>query len=150
MGRSGTILLEYQPFERRFRGGKSMKRAWALVGLMACAAPLAGAEPQAKADLARGQSIVNKVCAACHGADGNSAIALNPKLAGQTPEYIQKQLANFKATGGRKAERENPVMGGMAAGLSDRDMRDVAAYLAAQQPKPGTARHPETIALGRK
>ena len=126
-----------------------MKRAWALVGLMACAAPLAGAEPQAKADLAKGQSVVNRVCAACHGAGGNSAIAANPKLAGQVPEYTQKQLGNFKSTGGKKAERENPVMGGMAAGLSDQDMRDVAAYFAAQQPKPGTARHPETLEQGR-
>src|SRR5215831_2893782 len=127
-----------------------MKRAWALVGLMVCAVPLAGAEPEAKADSAKGQSIANKVCAACHGADGNSAIAANPKLAGQIPEYIQKQLGNFKATGGKKAERENPVMGGMAAGLSDQDIRDVAAYFAAQQTKPGAAKHPETLEQGRR
>lgn len=127
-----------------------MKRVWALVGLMVCAAPLAGAEPETKADSAKGQSIANKVCAACHGADGNSAIAANPKLAGQIPEYIQKQLGNFKATDGKKAERENPVMGGMAAGLSDQDIRDVAAYFAMQQPKAGTARHPETLERGRK
>jgi cytochrome c553 len=127
-----------------------MKRAWALVGLMVCAMPLAGAEPEAKADSSKGQNIANKVCAACHGADGNSAIPANPKLAGQIPEYIQKQLANFKATGGKKAERENPVMGGMAAGLSDQDMRDVAAYFGAQQTKPGAARHPDTLDQGRK
>jgi cytochrome c553 len=127
-----------------------MTRAWALVGLMVCASPLAGAEPLAKVDSAKGQSIVNKVCAACHGADGNSAIAVNPKLAGQMPEYIQKQLSNFKAAAGKKPERENAVMGGMAAGLSDQDIRDVAAYFAAQQAKPGAARHPETLDLGRR
>ena len=127
-----------------------MKRAWALVGLMVCASPLAGVEPQAKADSAKGQSIANKVCAACHGADGNSAIPANPKLAGQIPEYIQKQLGNFKTTGGKKAERENPVMGGMAAGLSDQDIRDVAVYFAAQGAKPGAARHPETLEQGRR
>jgi len=127
-----------------------MKRAWALLGLMICAGPLAGAEPESKADSAKGQSIANKVCSACHGADGNSPTAANPKLAGQIPEYIQKQLANFKPAGGKKAERENPVMGGMAAGLSDQDIRDVAAYFSAQASKPGTARHPETLDLGRK
>src|SRR5262249_15925760 len=113
-----------------------MKRAWALVGLMVCAAPLAGAEPEAKVDSAKGQSIPNKVCAACHGADGNSPTSANPKLAGQIPEYLQKQLGNFKSVGGKKAERESPVMGGMAAGLSDGDIRDVAAYFSAQTPKP--------------
>lgn len=127
-----------------------MKRAWALVGLMVCAVPLAGAEPDAKADSAKGQSLANKVCAACHGADGNSAIPANPKLAGQIPEYIQKQLGNFKAASGKKAERENPVMGGMAAGLSDQDIRDVAAYFGAQQTKPGAAKHPETLEQGRR
>jgi cytochrome c553 len=128
-----------------------MRKAWALVGLMMCAAASpAGAEPQAKADPAKGQSIVNKVCAACHGADGNSPTPVNPKLAGQIPEYIQKQLGNFKSAPGKKAERENPVMASMAAGLSAEDIRDVAAYLAVQSAKPGIARHPETVALGRK
>lgn len=127
-----------------------VRQAWALAGLLICAAPLAGAEPEAKADPAKGQSIVNKVCSACHGADGNSPTPANPKLAGQVPEYIQKQLGNFKSAQGKKAERESPIMGGMAASLSPDDMRDVAAYFAAQTPKPGTARHADTIALGRK
>jgi cytochrome c553 len=127
-----------------------MRRTWALLGFVMCAAPLAGAEPQAKADSAKGQSIANRVCAACHGADGNSPTPVNPKLAGQIPEYIQKQLGNFKSAPGKKAERDNPVMGGMAAGLSAADMRDVAAYFAAQSPKPGVAKHPETLAFGRK
>lgn len=127
-----------------------MKGVWALLGLMVCAGPLAGAEPEAKADTAKGQSIASGVCAACHGADGNSPTAANPKLAGQTPEYIQKQLVNFKPTPGKKAERENPVMGGMAGGLSDQDIRDIAAYFSAQSSKPGAARHPETLEQGRK
>ena len=127
-----------------------MRRAWALTGFLVCAASAAGAEPQGKPDSAKGQSIVNKVCSACHGPDGNSPTSANPKLAGQIPEYVQKQLANFKSAEGKKPERDNPVMGGMAAGLSADDMRDVAAYFAAQAPKPGVARHPETIALGRK
>ena len=127
-----------------------MMRAWALVGFAVCASPLAAAEPPVKADSAKGQSIANKVCAACHGPDGNSPTPANPKLAGQIPEYIQKQLGNFKLVPGKKAERENPIMGGMAAGLSAEDMRDVAAYYAAQPVKPGAARNQETLALGRK
>lgn len=127
-----------------------MKRGWALLGLMVCAAPLAGAELDTKTDTAKGQSIANKVCAACHGADGNSPTAANPKLAGQVPEYIQKQLSNFKSVGGKKAERDNPVMGGMAAGLSDSDIRDVAAYFSGQATKPGVAKRSETVELGRK
>lgn len=127
-----------------------MREAWLLLGLVVWAAPLAGAEQQAKFDSAKGQSIANKVCAPCHGADGNSPTPANPKLAGQIPEYLQKQLGNFKSASGKKAERENPIMGGMAAGLSTEDSRDVAAYFAAQSPKPGAAKHPETLALGRK
>jgi len=127
-----------------------MRRAWALVGFLVCATPLVSAEPEAKADSAKGQSIANKVCAACHGADGNSPTSANPKLAGQIPEYIQKQLGNFKSVDGKKAERESPVMGVMTAGLSATDERDVAAYFSAQKPKLGVARHPETLALGRK
>src|SRR5437899_9293263 len=127
-----------------------MKRALALLSLAVCAGPLAAAEPAAKPDSAKGQSIANRVCAACHGADGNSPTPANPKIASQIPEYIQKQLGNFKAVAGKKAERENPVMGGMAAGLSSEDIRDVAVYYGAQAPKAGAAIHPETLALGRK
>jgi|SRR5579864_8810285 len=131
-----------------------MKRALAILGIAICAvaarAAAAAEEQPAKADAAKGQKIVAQVCAACHGADGNSTIPANPKLAGQFPEYLQKQLHDFKATGGKKAERENPVMGGMAANLSASDMGDVAAYLGAQQPKPGAARNKDTVELGRK
>ena len=82
------------------------------------------------------KKVANQTCAACHGADGNSQIAVNPKLAGQIPEYLNKQLANFKAAAGKKAERENPVMVGMVANLSTDDMRNLAAYYASQAAKP--------------
>jgi cytochrome c553 len=64
--------------------------------------------------------ITSTVCAACHGADGNSVITLNPKLAGQHPEYLVKQLTEFKS-----GKRANAVMSGMAAMLSDEDMKNV-------------------------
>ena len=70
-------------------------------------------------DAAKGQAIGSTVCAACHGPDGNSIGAPNPKLAGQIPDYLAKQLANFKpAAAGKPAERNNAIMAGFAATLS--------------------------------
>lgn len=78
-------------------------------------------------------------CAACHGPDGNSAIAMNPKLAGQHEKYLVKQLMEFKLasqTGGAEG-RNNAVMNGMASPLSDQDMLDLAAYFSSQTAKDG-------------
>jgi cytochrome c553 len=68
------------------------------------------------------------VCAACHGADGNSPIAIYPKLAGQSAGYIVKQLQEFKA-----GTRKDPVMAPMAAALSEQDMLEIASHFAAQK-----------------
>ena len=81
-------------------------------------------------DPAKAQPIANQVCAACHGADGNSPLPMNPSLAGQHPEYLFKQLNEFKS-----GSRNNAVMMGMVAGLSVEDMRNLAAYYAAQKPE---------------
>jgi cytochrome c553 len=72
-------------------------------------------------------------CAACHGADGNSLIPIYPSLAGQSANYIAKQLADFKS-----GNRKDPVMAGMVAALSKEDMNDLAAYFAVQTIKAGT------------
>ncbi|MCC4797467.1 c-type cytochrome [Enterovibrio norvegicus] len=79
-------------------------------------------------------------CAACHGADGNSLIAANPVLAGQHEKYLLKQLKDFKLgmTSGGAQGRNNAVMAGMVASLSEEDMSDLAAYFAAQTPKAGS------------
>ena len=82
-----------------------MRRIMALAATLAVVSASA-AEPPFKGDAAKAQSTVNQVCAACHAADGNSQIAVNPKLAGQIPEYLYKQLANFKAAAGRTLEWE--------------------------------------------
>ncbi|TAK72619.1 MAG: cytochrome c4 [Betaproteobacteria bacterium] len=108
------------------------------------------AEPPAKPDLAKGQTIASQVCAACHGADGNSPTPANPVLAGQIAEYLAKQLHNFKAAPGKKAERDNALMAGMAANLSGDDMRNVAAYYSSQTPKGGISRSPELAHFGQK
>jgi len=81
-------------------------------------------------------------CAACHNADGNSNSGEWPKLAGQHPIYLVKQLNNFKS-----GERVNAIMNGMAAPLSEQDMDDLAAYYAAQTITPGEA-NPDLVELG--
>jgi cytochrome c553 len=88
-----------------------------------------------KVDAAKGQQVAAQICAACHNPDGNSAVAANPKLAGQHADYLYKQLKNFKADGGKPAERNSPVMGGMVAAISDQDMKNVAAWYASQTQK---------------
>lgn len=85
------------------------------------------------------------VCAACHGADGNSAIALNPKLAGQHPEYLLKQLTNFK-----EGTRANAVMAGMVANLSKQDMQELAKFYASQKQTLGKAKSNGAGSLGEK
>lgn len=74
------------------------------------------------------------VCAACHGAGGNSSNPEWPKLAGQHAPYAHKQLQAFKS-----GVRKNPLMTAQAAPLSEQDMKDLAAYFASQKPQPGVA-----------
>ena len=99
----------------------------------------------AAGDPAKAQGIVNQGCAACHGIDGNSPLSANPSLAGQHPEYLLKQLAEFKS-----GVRSNPVMTGMVANLSPDDMRNVAAYYSVQTPKKMGAKDKDLVAQGRK
>jgi len=112
-------------------------------------APMLLAQYVVKGDAAKGQEIASKVCAACHGPDGNSPLAVNPSIAGQHPEYIYKQLGNFKSKDGKPAERNSAIMAGMAAPLSDDDMKNVATYFARQTPRPRAARDTELVNLGR-
>lgn len=132
-----------------------MKLLASLLTAAALAAPMvpafaagpAPAAPQkaAKPDLAKGEATYTAVCAACHAADGNSAIAANPKLAQQHPEYLVKQLQEFKS-----GKRNNAIMKGFAAGLSDEDMKNIAYWLASQQAKPGFAKDKQLVALGER
>jgi len=86
--------------------------------------------PAAHADLAAGKRKA-EACAACHGADGNSATGQFPVLAGQTARYLYLELKDFKE--GRRSE---PTMAPIVAKLSTKDMLDLAEYFAAQKPKP--------------
>ena len=67
-------------------------------------------------------------CAACHGADGNSSIGTNPKLAGQYESYIVQALKAY-----RSGERQNAIMSGFAAALTDKQIVDLAAYFSSQK-----------------
>ncbi len=123
-----------------------MKLIASFIGAAALAALSLSAQAQAvQPDLAKGSASFGQVCAACHGADGNSTTTANPKLAGQHPEYLVKQLQEFKA-----GKRANAVMSGMAAPLSDADMRNIAAWAASQKPAPGTAKNKDLITLGER
>jgi len=122
----------------------------AALALAATTAWAAGSTPPANADPAKGQQIFSTVCVACHNSDGNSSISVNPKLAGQHPEYLLKQMRNFKGEGGKPPERLNPIMNGMIAAYSDDQMRDIAAYLAEQKLKPEVSKNRDTIEYGRK
>jgi len=98
-----------------------------------------------KPDLAKGEASFAGVCAACHAPDGNSLIPVNPKLAQQHPEYLIKQLVEFKA-----GKRENAVMSGMAAALSEADMKNIAYWLGSKKATPGVAKEKDLVLLGEK
>lgn len=102
-------------------------------------------------DLSKGRQIMEQQCAACHGADGNSVASVYPKIAGQHPEYIYKQLKNYlPQPNGDKPLRENAIMAGFAAMLSDEDKRNVAAYLASEKQTLGQATQKDLLELGEK
>jgi len=105
--------------------------------------PVAAAEGAAKVDLVRAKQIVDSVCAACHGADGNSVASVNPNLAGQGAEYITRQLQHFKT-----GLRANPVMGAMSASLTPDEMVALGVYFSTQKPKGGTAKDPALVKTG--
>jgi len=73
-------------------------------------------------------------CASCHGEDGNSSVETNPKLAGQYESYLVQALKSY-----RDGTRQNAIMAGFASSLSDRDIKELAAYFAAQTPVLATA-----------
>lgn len=108
----------------------------------------APAEPKkaAQPDLAKGEASFAAVCIACHGPGGSSVMPANPTLAQQHPEYLIKQLQDFKS-----GSRANPVMMGMASTLAtDADMKNVAYWLASQTAKPGSTQDKDLSALGER
>jgi cytochrome c553 len=111
----------------------------------AAACLLAGVGPQALAagDPTAGQA-KSAICAACHGADGNSLVPNWPKIAGQHEAYLQRQVQLIKA-----GARAVPEMIGIVPGLSDQDIADLAVWFAAQEVKGGVA-DDATVELGER
>ena len=111
----------------------------------AAPAPAAPAKVVTKPDLVKGEASFTAVCAACHGADGNSGTPANPKLSQQHPEYLVKQLTEYKS-----GKRKNAIMQGMAAALSEQDMKNIAFWVTTKKAKPGFAKEKDLVALGEK
>lgn len=95
----------------------------------------------AQGDAAAGESKA-AVCGSCHGVDGNSSVAANPKLAGQSTRYLIKQMHDIKS-----GAREVMMMTGILNNVSDQDMADIAAYYSSQEPSFGAA-EAELVELG--
>ena len=122
-------------------------------GLPAAMAASAATATAVKADPAKGGALYEAgdaarglpSCLSCHGAAGNSTIAINPKLSGQFATYTHKQLVDFTT-----AHRQQPIMTTYAKMLTEQEKKDIAAWLATQAHKPGAAKNKETVELGRK
>src|SRR3546814_284552 len=114
-------------------GGSLCNSAVLLLGLFGVS--LAHAAEPAQVSQAQVPQQVTQVCAACHGVDGNSAVALYPKLAGQFKEYAARQLVEFKS-----GARKSPVMSPLAATLTEEDISTLSVYFSAQEPTLGTAK----------
>lgn len=120
------------------------------IGLLVCLFLSFSTSAIAQGDAENGKTI-SVTCGACHGADGNSAIAMNPKLAGQHANYLVKQLTEFKLasqTGGKEG-RNNAVMNGMSAALSEQDILDLAAFFSSQEATPSETSE-EAVEAGNK
>lgn len=113
--------------------------------LLAVCASAADAPAAPKADLAKGAASYAAVCVACHGADGNSSVPLQPTLAQQHPEYLMKQLLEFKS-----GARQDAVMQGFAAMLTEDDARNISWWLASQPIKPGFAKEKDLVMQGER
>lgn len=114
-----------------------------LLRAMACLALFMSAQSLAEGDAARGEE-KSAICAACHGADGNSTLAMWPKLAGQHAAYLERQIELIKS-----GARSVPEMAGIVAGLSAEDIADLSAYYASQSSSPAVA-DPALISLGER
>jgi len=105
------------------------------------AAPAAPFKP----DLAKGEASYGAICAACHGVDGNSGTPLYPKLAQQHPEYLVKQLQEFKSD-----KRSNAIMKGFATALPEEDMKNISYWVTTKKSSPGAAKDKELVSLGER
>jgi cytochrome c553 len=116
-----------------------------LAGLVCITVTASAADVPAGDAATKAANTAKSVCAACHGVDGNSAASTFPKLAGQQPAYIFKQLSNFK-----DGSRNNPIMKPIASALSADDMQALASYFGSQKTKDAGAKTNGPGSLGEK
>ena len=100
---------------------------------------------QGKPDLVKGEASFAAICASCHGADGNSGTPAYPKLSQQHPEYLVKQLQEYK-----EGKRKNAIMQGFASALTPDDMRNISYWAASKKAKTGFSKDKELVALGER
>lgn len=117
----------------------------AVATLYAAAASAQAGAPAAAPNPEKAQQTATTVCAACHGADGNSTTPANPNLAAQGADYITLQLAHFK-----NGLRVNPIMQAMAAPLSEADMTALGSYFSKQALKGAAATNIDLVKAGQK
>lgn len=117
---------------------------WSVIGLYVLPLMQTGPFAQAGAPV-HPPAAAQQICASCHGLDGNSTSPAFPKLAAQIPQYLQKQLADFKS-----GARKNSIMSGIAAGLPSREMDALGAYFGAQAIKADTGQDKALMHEGEK
>ena len=113
----------------------------AIAVLAAVCLPLAGPAAAAERTIA---SIIESRCALCHGPEGESASAIYPRLAAQHPEYMAKQLKDF-----RDGRRNSEAMGDMVKDLTDAEITALAAFFAEKPAKPRRVRDADLAAVGK-
>lgn len=97
--------------------------------LMAVFAAALSFNAYAGGNIEAGKALAQKTCAACHGADFNTPIdPAYPKLAGQPQDYLEHALTAYKRGDGPNG-RNNAIMGAQVKELSNKDIKDIAAYL---------------------
>lgn len=127
---------------RYFGGGRW--RAGAAAAALAVASAVAFGQATS-GDPAKAKVLATTNCVACHGADGNSTEPRYPKLAGLQPEYIYKQLNDFKA-----GKRQSEIMAPIVAVLNPEDFANLAAYYSAQKAAPGAVKDAKLAEQGKK
>jgi cytochrome c553 len=130
--------------------GPRAKAPWSRTLLVAAALFTAGSAARADDLQARVNELTTQRCAACHGVDGNSTIGTYPRLAGQYPEYLYKQLMQFKGGPGVAPLRHSAVMEAMVKDLSAQELKALADFYAAQKPAQGEASTTARVDAGKQ
>lgn len=107
--------------------------ATAALALASTALAADSSNPLVPGDAEAGKA-ASQPCMACHGTDGNSANPQWPKIAGQHAKYLTESLMAYKS-----GDRQNALMAGQSAMLSEQDMKNLSAYYAGQTMQPGVA-----------